>query len=454
MSANNPGFRRTPLLFILLLITLVACTQSSSSTKTTAFSANPVIRWIQQHAIPLRTTTPGGSSADLAPLKQIVGTASIVGLGEETHGTHEFIEMKARLVEFLISDMGFTTLVMENDWGSSQLLDTYINGGPGDLKTIMTETLFGSWQTREYEQLFAWLRAYNADPVHTVKIHFLGMDMQAFDQDDFDAVENYVQKVDPHQSALVDNLYKPLIASGVGSASSYYRLAASTKQQYLVQAQQVYDLLQSRQQRYSNASSPRQFALALQNARVIVETATYLNATTSAEFLAHYYQRDTFMAENVEWIYQHDAGVHPELLVWAHDVHIANNTAYETQDGRNMGGELRAFYHPIGTTLSQGSYRTYGIYPSNRVQAIAPPASNTCNYTLGQAGLPLYMLDLRTMPAGAVRNWAQSSSIFLLYGLGGQDLSTPARLSQWFDVIVHIQNTTPSEYFYASPPSR
>jgi erythromycin esterase len=114
------------------------------------------VRWIQQHAIALRTSNPGGSDADLAPLKQIIGNASLVGLGEETHGTHEFIDMKARLVEFLISNLGFTTLVMENDWGSSQLLDAYINGGPGNLKTIMTKALFGSWQTQEYEQLFAW----------------------------------------------------------------------------------------------------------------------------------------------------------------------------------------------------------------------------------------------------------------------------------------------------------
>lgn len=106
---------------------------------------------------------------------------------------------------------------------------------------------------------------------------------------------------------------------------------------------------------------------------------------------------------------------------------------------------------------SHNSDRLYAVEffdKDNRVQAIAPPASNTYNYTPGRAGFPLYMLDLRTMSPGAVSNWAQSSSVFLLYGLGGQDLSTPARLNRWFDVIIHIQNTTLSEYFYASPPSR
>jgi erythromycin esterase-like protein len=147
---------------------------------------------------------------------------------------------------------------MENDWGSSQLLDSYINGGPGNLKTIMTKALFGSWQTQEYEGLFAWLRAYNAHSAHPATIHFLGMDLQEFDQGDFDTVENYIQKVDPKLSTQIDDLYKPLIANGIGSRSisTYSRLDASTKQQYQDQAQQVYNLLQSSQQRYSNASLP------------------------------------------------------------------------------------------------------------------------------------------------------------------------------------------------------
>jgi erythromycin esterase len=380
-----------------------------------------------------------------------VGTASIVGLGEETHGTHEFIEMKARLVEFLISNMGFTTLVMENDWGSSQLLDSYINGGPGNLKLIMTQALAGSWQTQEYEQLFTWLRAYNTNPAHPSKIHFRGMDLQGFDQNDFDIVENYVQQVDPKQSPLVNNLYKPLLANGIDAWAYSYYLDGATKQQYQVQALQVYDLLQSNQQRYSKVSSPQQFALALQNARIIAETATYLNTTTRAEALARFYQRDTFMAENVEWIYDHDASAHPKIIVWAHDGHIANDTTYKTQDGRNLGGELRAHYGqsylPIGTTLYQGTFRTYTYPPANKIQTIAPPSVNTYNYTLGQADLSLYMLDLRTIPYDVVSNWAQSSSIFRLYGVGGENLSKPAQLSQWFNVIIHIQNTTPSQYF-------
>jgi hypothetical protein len=33
-----------------------------------------------------------------------------------------------------------------------------------------------------------------------------------------------------------------------------------------------------------------------------------------------------------------------------------------------------------------------------------------------------------------------------LFGLGGENLSSAANLGQWFDVIVHVQASTPSQH--------
>lgn len=452
MLTYKSGLRRIFFLFLsLFALTLVACRQSALPAHGQTVTADPVVRWLHQNALPLSSTNPGGSDADLAPLKRIAANASIVGLGEETHGTHEFITMKARMAEFLISEMGFTTFVMENGWGNSRLIDAYINGGPGDITDIMSQSLYGSWQTQEYQDLLEWMRAYNANPAHTAKIHFLGMDMQDLNQNDFNTVESYLSKVDPGQVASVRELYSPLLAiSGPEAYDTLAQVSASDKQLYQNQAQRVYDLLRAHQQEYIKHSSPQDFALALQNARVIAQFATYNNANTDDESLARYYQRDGLMAENVAWIHDHAAGSNPKVIVWAHDVHIANDTSYGSQDGRNMGGELRARYQgsylAIGATFYQGSFRSYDSF-GGTVQKINPPTPDTYNYTLGQAGLPLYMLDMHQLPAGAVSAWANSSATLLGYGLAGEDLSSPAQLGQWFDVIVHIQNTTPSIHF-------
>ncbi len=455
MVIHNTRFYRASLaLLAVIVLVMAACTQTAPTVHKHTLSSDPVVRWIQQHAVPLRTTDQGGSDADLTSLQHMVGQASIVGLGEETHGTHEIIDMKARLAEFLISHLGYTTFVMENDWGSSQLLDAYINGGSGNLADVMARSLFGSWQTHEYQTLFAWMRAYNADPAHSTKIHFVGMDLQDVSQSDFDDVEHYVQMVAPSQATSVASLYAPIVASSLPNAYIHYiSLDTPTKQQYQNQAQQVYDLLQVHQQEYVSHSSPQSFAFALQNARIIVQFTTFRESDTQDTLGtsgARYYQRDTFMAENVAWFHDHEAGSNPKMIVWAHDGHIANDTSYGSQDHRNMGGELRALYKenylPIGTSLYQGAMRVYH-YPKGVIQTIDPPDTDTYNYTLGQVGLPLYMLDLRTIPSGPVINWAgKTYTSFALYGLGGEDLTTVCALNQWFDVIIHIQNTTPANH--------
>src|SRR6266849_3344188 len=220
-------------LIVLLSVSfaLIGCSQAAN---TRIASAGPVTTWIQQNAIPLKTVEPGGSDADLQPLQSRVGNASIVGLGEETDGTH------------------------------------------------------------------------------TTKIHFIGMDCQEVSQGDFDEVENYVHAVDPQQAAHIQNLYADIIARGIaGRYTIYPHLSAETKQQYQDEAQRVYNLLNAHQQAYENRSSLQTFALALQNARIIVQFTTYANQNSQDESLARYIQRDAFMAENVAWIHDHAAGSHP-----------------------------------------------------------------------------------------------------------------------------------------------
>lgn len=146
MHAHKPGFRRVSLVLLCLFtIALAACTQATPPVKHNMLSTDPVVRWIQQNAIPLRTVNPGGPDADLKPLQQIVGNSGIVGLGEATHGTHEFFDIKSRIAEFLITRMGFTTFIMENDWDTPQLIDAYINGGGGTINDVMQAGLFVSW---------------------------------------------------------------------------------------------------------------------------------------------------------------------------------------------------------------------------------------------------------------------------------------------------------------------
>src|SRR5258708_12141619 len=105
MSRHKQGSRYRYLIVLLSInLTLIGCSQAAN---TRIASAGLVTTWIQQNAIPLKTVELGGSDADLQPLQSLVGNASIVGLGEETHGTHEFFTINPRPVKFLFTIIVF-----------------------------------------------------------------------------------------------------------------------------------------------------------------------------------------------------------------------------------------------------------------------------------------------------------------------------------------------------------
>lgn len=436
---------------------LTSCIQIGSPSHASASTTtkDPVVSWLRQHAVRLTTVEPGVSDADLQPLAAMVGNADIVGLGEATHGSHEIIDMKARLTEFLVTQLHFTTFVMENPWGTSRQIDAYINGGTQSLADTMTGGLYDSWQTEEYGNLLTWMRAYNADSAHTVKLHFYGMDMQEVAKGDFDAVESYVGSVDPSQLAQVQELYAGIIATDLPYPPRTLP-SAQTLQQYQHQSQQVYDLLSAHQQAYTGRSSASAFALALQNARIIVQFTTWTSAGGSNSITAAV-QRDAFMAENVTWIYNHlatspGAGMPPKLIVWAHNAHVANEYAYSTIPGvppgtKNMGALLRATfgarYLPIGTAFDQGTITVFGR-GSAYGDTVPTAGTGTYNYTLAQVGFSPYLVDLRTTPPGAVSDWANGNLAFLDYGLGGEYDPPSGPLKQWFDLLVFIRVSTPS----------
>jgi erythromycin esterase len=107
---DNRKSARSVSVSLLLVLALGMCVLGCNTTPSPTAS---VSSWIRAHALPLATTDPQASLDDLRQIPELVGTASIVGLGEETHGSHEFFTMKQRLLEVLVEKMGFTLFAME-----------------------------------------------------------------------------------------------------------------------------------------------------------------------------------------------------------------------------------------------------------------------------------------------------------------------------------------------------
>jgi erythromycin esterase-like protein len=138
-----------------------------------------VISALQEHTIALKTAQAGSGFEDLRPLKPILEGKRIVALGEATHGTREFFQMKHRMLEFLVKEMGYENFGMETSAEVGLALNDYISGGSGNSRDV----LYWPWATTEVMDMLDWMRAYNADPLTARKIAFYGIDPTVGDRD-------------------------------------------------------------------------------------------------------------------------------------------------------------------------------------------------------------------------------------------------------------------------------
>jgi erythromycin esterase-like protein len=141
-----------------------------------AQESSPVRDWIAGHAIRLTTPEAGHGFEDMQPLKQAVGDARIVALGEATHGTREFFQLKHRMVEFLASQMGFSIFAIEANMPEAYQLNDYVLHGTGDPAALIKGMYFWTWDTQEVLEMVKWMRAFNESGKG--RIQFTGFDMQ------------------------------------------------------------------------------------------------------------------------------------------------------------------------------------------------------------------------------------------------------------------------------------
>jgi len=148
-----------------------------------AFGDEPTpaqIGWLKAHAVPFETVEAGSGFEDLMFLKEMIGDARVVGLGESTHGSREQFQTKHRLVEFLASEMGFTIFSIEASSPESFAVDEYVSHGEGDPVDLIRGMYFWTWSTEEMLDMVEWMREFNEtnDDRH---IRFTGFDMQTPD---------------------------------------------------------------------------------------------------------------------------------------------------------------------------------------------------------------------------------------------------------------------------------
>jgi len=181
---------------------------------------------ITVQAIRLDTVEAGHGFADMQPLRKVIGNSRIVALGEATHGTREFFQLKHRMLEFLATEMGFTIFSIEANMPEAYRLNDFVLNGRGDPKQLLKGMYFWTWDTEEVLDMILWMRDFNKSGKG--RVEFTGFDMQTPDVA-LGIVTDFVAKNDPdYLSKLNEASSQVKSAARQMTARPGFGLAAAT----------------------------------------------------------------------------------------------------------------------------------------------------------------------------------------------------------------------------------
>ncbi len=412
-----------------------------------------VARWLASHAIRLRAVEAGNGFDDMQPLKQLVGAARVVALGEATHGTREFFQLKHRMLEFLVTEMGFTVFGIEATMPEAFAINDYLLTGNGDPARALAGLYYWAWNTEEVLGMITWMRQYNADPGHAKKVKFYGFDMTSVSLA-AKVTLAYLRQVDPEQATVAE----PALARLANQITEDAGVPVAEQAVASTAIRDVLERFDANQSAYVGKTSEHEWAVARQHASLVSQNLAMRRGP-------RVFVRDSSMAANIQWILDHE-GPGTKMVVWAHNGHVSTGATSE-----GMGNHLRTAFGPdmvvFGFAFNQGSFQAIHVpFRILRAHTIGPAPSGSLDGTLAAAGLTLAAVDLRTLPTqGVVAEWFRVPRQTRDIGAGYSEQPAEAEsflqsrvTPQAFDALFFVEKTTaarpnPHSFTLARPPT-
>jgi erythromycin esterase len=406
----------------------------------TAAQHSAVVRDLRVHAVPFRTVLAGNGFDDLAELDRLVGDARIVALGEASHGTAEFFQMKHRLVEYLVKKKDFTVFAIEGNWPEAQVADRFIKTGDGDTGAALAAMYFWTWQTEEVSGLLQFMRHYNAMRGEHPILSFAGFDMQ-YPNVAMQRVIDFLDRTGSPAQDAVRALYAGLERLDKPDSET----TAEEKTRRRDRAGKALELIETQRETLVLAATQEEYRDVRQAARVVLQ---------AFERRAGMLERDPAMAENVRWLIE-EKFPGQKIVLWAHNCHVRTDKG---SGDESMGNHLRDRYGSqmvvMGFASHHGEVRAKrmekgSFQPGPPVAMPLAPIRKVCVEALFQeTGLPRFFLDLRRFPKdGALGAWLAKPRLQRWIGAGydpdrDSRYYVHARLPDMYDCIAFIAEST------------
>jgi erythromycin esterase-like protein len=398
-------------------------------------------------------------SDGFGPLLDRIGSASIVLIGEASHGTHEFYETRAELTKALILQKGFNLVAVEADWPDAYRANRWVRHTSEDRDA---ETALGDftrfprwmWRNRDVVSFLRWLHDYNGSVETSSRVGFYGLDLYSLHAS-IEAVLSYLQKVDP--AAAQRARYRYGCFEDFAEDSQAYGYAATVGLSRSCEDDVVAELVELRRRSADYASRDGRIAadeyfFAEQNARLIRNAEEYYRAMFGGR-VASWNLRDTHMMETLRALLAqiNAASGRARGVVWAHNSHLgdARGTQMGDRGELNLGQLVRETYGTqacaIGFTTHTGTVTAASNWdePAER-KHVRPSLPGSYERLFHDTGIERFLLALHDSDTRAALSAPRlERAIGVIYRPDTERMSHyfRARLADQFDAVLHIDRT-------------
>lgn len=297
------------------------------------FNTNTFNAALDQSSTPIDLTTKDALTASLDGLIASLGDKRIVAIGESTHGTSEFYQLREIITKRLIEEKGFNLVVLESPYDDIEFLNKGLS--ERSIDSIMKKHLFSIYQTQEMKSFLLWYKENRLD----YDIKFKGNDdsfwvFYALLTDNIGLVND--KKLSQLLATLKSNIAKGAKAKGKKELKTNVA---------------IYDNIVSiEKQLESTENLTDRLKEILFNGKSTL--INYVNLRDKKPIQS----RDEIMAKRISYLAKDQ---NSKIIVWAHNAHISKEVIVDNEIGimgRDLKQEFGDDYHSIGLATLEGSY--------------------------------------------------------------------------------------------------
>ncbi len=296
--------------------------------------------WIQHEAIPFSVDLSETLNTSIDRVIASLGDpVELLGFGEALHGGEDILKLRNRLFQRLVKTHGYSAIAIESSFPRARVVNEYMAGrGPASYEDVKdTGFSHGFGRLEANQELVEWMRRYNADPTHRVKLQFYGFDSptEMMYSDSPSHVLHFVLDYLASVDSASGQEHRQRIDTLLGQDSDWENPAAMmdpTKSigcspeatALRIETEELITELSVRRPELVAKSDESRYLEALQfasEARQLLNYHAELARKSSERVVRLLGIRDALMADNLAYIVSRERG-RGKVLVFAHNSHL------------------------------------------------------------------------------------------------------------------------------------